>query len=259
MEEQIEKKSNEVHLRLINLVKVVVVVAGLLAAYYIFVSKTDGWLDKIFTSKESFESAFGQVVSEERFRRLMFLQKNQVCNFRIVRYRGEDGNNQDMTEYYKDESGKTDVSAKVLMKQRCEWIAQGTFEFNFYIEMSNLSKWDFYWDSKIQKLTLYPPDLGANTPAEVTPLRYTCIEDSVTIDEDYTKEQLEKALPNQKRKLAEDQKRFLYDEARVAIQKHYKEMLALVAKVYGVELEKMPEIEVIFPHEKGKLSIPPLR
>ncbi|HBC89254.1 MAG TPA: hypothetical protein DCZ94_20125 [Lentisphaeria bacterium] len=209
-------------------------------------------ISEICTSKENFSTRFGPIVSQDRFRRLQFIQRNQVCLFRIVRYMGEDKERHDYTEFYKKESDKKKLSElPILLKQYCEWEGKGTYEFNFYVDMSELSKWNIKWERgetvASSVLTLYPPDIGANTPAELEAPVFTCIADSITIDEGDTKERLMAAMPDLKVKLAEDQKQFMYEEARNAIAKHYRDFFRLIP-----ELEKItefPQIKVVFPHE----------
>lgn len=211
------------------------------------VDKAGKLFTKYLGTKDAFDATFGPIVSEQRFRRLQFFQRNQVCLFRIVRYRGKDHKTHDYVEFYKKESDKKDIkSLPIVAKQYCEWQAKGTFEFNFYIDMGDLSKWQHKWDPKNFVLTLYPPDIETNTPAELEPLVYTCIADSITIDEDFTKQQLEKKIPELKSALAYDQKRFMYYEAKNAIIEHYKQFFKLIP---NLKVEKFPQIEVIFPHE----------
>lgn len=200
-------------------------------------------------SKDAFNATFGPIVSEQRLRRLQFFQRDQVCLFRIVRYRGPDGINHDHTEFYKKEADKRDLSGLITWNQYCEWQAKGTFEFDFYIDMSDLSRWEHTWDRTRRTLTLYPPDIEANTPAELEPLTYTCIADSITIDEDYTKQQLEKAIPRLKVQLANDQKAFMYSEARSAIEGYYQDLFRRIPELLGIS---PPEIIVIFPRERKK-------
>ncbi|MCF6177718.1 MAG: hypothetical protein L3J71_18330 [Victivallaceae bacterium] len=153
------------------------------------------------------------------------------------------------TEFYKKESDKKSLgNLPILLDQYCEWLAKGTYEFNFYINMSNLAEWDYSWEPERSTLTLFPPPIKANTPAELEPLVYTCITDSVAIDETYTKQQLTNAIPELKNKLAEDQKQFMYDEAKDAIKTLYRQFLLNLVPA-SAHNNDLPEIIVKFPHE----------
>ena len=241
-----------------------VIIAGCLVAIYIIpaalgrvgsagvdtLDKSVAVFDKYLSSKEKFDATFGPIISEQQLNRLQFYQRNQVGLFRIVRYKGPDSKNYNYTEFYKRESDKKSLATiPIFLDQYCEWLAKGSYEFNFYIEMSDLTKWGYKWEPKQNILTLFPPDIEANTPAELEPLVYTCISDSVSIDETYTKNQLKKAIPQLKNKLAEDQKRFMYDEAKVSIKKMYRQFLLnlIPASAHNNEL---PKIIVTFPHKK---------
>jgi hypothetical protein len=112
--------------------------------------------------------------------------------------------------------------------------------------MNKLNKWDYHWDRNSFTLTLYPPDIKANTPAELEPYQYTCIADSVSIDEDTTKKSLAVEIIRLKKELANDQKKFLYSDAKRAIIKHYQKFFKMINK--GVL--KPPHINVIFPNER---------
>ena len=114
--------------------------------------------------------------------------------------------------------------------------------------MADLSKWDHIWDPDSFTLTLFPPDIAANTPAEKEPPIFTCISDSITIDEEYTREQLARRIPALKVNLAEDQKQFMYTEARNTVAEHYRQFLKLIP---ALKLDRLPEIEVVFPAERG--------
>ena len=212
--------------------------------------KTVAVFNKYFSSKEKFNATFGPIISEQQLNRLQFYQRNQVGLFRIVRYKGHDNKNYNYTEFYKRESDKrTLANIPILLNQHCEWLAKGTYEFNFYIDMSDLNKWGYKWDPEQHVLTLFPPDIEANTPAELEPLVYTCISDSISIDETYTKNQLERAIPELKNKLAADQKQFMYDEARVSIKKLYRQFLLNLIPA-SAHHNELPKIIVSFPHEK---------
>ncbi len=240
------------------LVIVIVIMSGLIIALKIIAGiphelentavKT---MDKLFdtlSTKQKFDSTFGPIVSQERFRHLQFFKSNQVSLFRIIRYLGKhDKKNHDYTEFYKKESDKKEISKlPIFMNQYCEWMAKGTFEFNFYIDMGDLSKWKHKWNPQEYVLTLYPPDIEVNTPAELEPIIFTCITDSTLINENFTKEQLQKAITNElKQSLAEDQKKFFYEEARLAIKSHYMDFFELISKSKII----LPEIIIIFPHE----------
>ncbi len=211
------------------------------------VDKTLEKFNKYFGTKAQFDATFGPIVSEQRFRRLQFYQRNQVALFRIIRYRGHDYQNHDYAEFYKMESEKRKLeNFPILLNQYCEWHAKGTFEFNFYIDMTDLAKWQHKWDEATFTLTLYPPDIEANTPAELEPVVFEKKADSLTLDEDYTKEQLLKQIYRLKNGLANDQKKLMYNEARLAIIEHYRGFFRMVPDLV---MEKLPEVKVIFPHE----------
>jgi len=208
-----------------------------------------GVWSKYFSSKDVFTETLGPLVSQTRLRRLQFFQRNQVCFFRIIRYRGKDGANHDFTDFFKREADKKPISElPVILNQYCEWEARGLFEFNFYIDLNDLSQWDIHWDETTLKLTLYAPDISANTPAELEPLVYNCIADSITISEKATRQSLEKKIPWLKQRLAQDQKRFMYEEAKVAIAGHFRD---LIGKLRPRDSKlPLPEVIVVFPHER---------
>lgn len=212
-------------------------------------NKTVTVLNKHLSSKEQFSATFGPIISEQKLSRLQFYQRNQVCLFRIIRYRGPDTKNYNYVEFYKKESDKKPLNQlPIFLDQYCEWQAKGTYEFNFYIDMADLSKWNYSWEPERFTLTLYPPDIKANTPAELEPLVYICIADSLSIDESYSKKQLEKEVMSLKRGLAEDQKQFMYEAARSAIKTMYKQfMLNLVPT--SAHNKDLPNIIVSFPHD----------
>lgn len=208
--------------------------------------KTVAVLNKHFSSKENFAATFGPIISEQKLHRLQFYQRNQVCLFRIVRYMGHDSKNYNYTEFYKKESDKKLLTKlPILLNQYCEWLAKGSYEFNFYIDMSDLAKWNFHWEPERSILTLYPPPIKANTPAELEPLVFTCISDSVTIDETYTKQQLANAIPELKKRLAEDQKQFMYEEAKDSIKNLYRQFLLNLIPT-SAHNNAFPEIVVKF-------------
>lgn len=249
-----------------------IVIAGLLAALYVFSKAPEAAtktvrevrkevmltldegaavLNKHFGTKVAMNTLLGPLVNEERFRRLQFFQRDQVCLFRIVAYRGSDRVQRFHTQYYKMESDKTPISdLAISMSQYCVYEAKGTYEFNFYIDMSDLSKWSHDWNSDEFTLTLYPPDINADTPAELEPLVFTCIADSVSINEGTTKKKLEESISELKRQLAEDQKKFMYHEAKIAIEEHYNGFI----KQLIPNSPRYPKIKVVFPHEKAPVT-----
>lgn len=242
------KNSRRSHWPLAIIVVSLITVAGGLAALYLIPKIFLDPLTKYLGCKASFDATFGPIISEQEFQRLQFCQRNQVCLFRVVRYRGKDKVAHTFTESCKMESDKTPLAnLQIFAGQYCEWEAKGSYEFNFYIDMSDLSKWEYEWNSNDYTLTLYPPDIKANTPAELEAPVYTCIADSVTIDEDYTKNELIKALPDLKMKLGEDQKKFMYSEARTAVIEHYRQFFKLIPEL---RIEKFPQINVVFPYER---------
>ena len=228
-----------------------IVVGGGLAALYLIpkaIMAPIDILNKYLGSKTAFDATFVPIVSEREFQRLQFYQRNQVCLFRVVRYRGSDKGNHTLAETYKAESDKTPLEKlQIFGNQYCEWEAKGSYEFNFYVDMSDLSKWGHDWNEADHTLTLYPPDIEANTPAELEAPVYRCIADSVSIDEGFTKEELTKSLPTLKLRLAADQKQFMYSEAKDAIAKHYRQFFKLIP---NLKVEKFPQIDVVFPHER---------
>jgi hypothetical protein len=257
-------QTNPTHSLIFKLSALLIVVVGCLVAIYIIpaalgrvgsagvdtLDKTAAVLNKYLSSKEKFDATFGAIISEQQLNRLQFYQRNQVALFRIVRYKGPDSKNYDYTEFYKRESDKRRLATiPIFLDQYCEWLAKGSYEFNFYIDMSDLTKWGYKWEPKQNILTLFPPDIEANTPAELEPLVYTCISDSVSIDETYTKNQLEKAIPELKQSLADDQKQFMYDEASVAIKKMYRQFLLNLIPASAHDNE-LPKIIVSFPDKK---------
>lgn len=207
-------------------------------------------LSDILSSKNSFRQILGPIVSDARFQRLQFCQRNQVCLFRIVRYWGKDKSTRDCVEVYKKESDKTKLaSLPIWLNRYCEWDAKGVYEFNFYIDMSDLSKWEYEWDSAKNILTFFPQcEVEASTPAELETPVYTCLASSIGIDKADTKEQLVQSLPQLKMKLAEDQKQFMVAEARAAVAKHYEAMFRLIP---NVRIDRFPEIRVVFPSERA--------
>ncbi|HPN84980.1 MAG TPA: hypothetical protein PK821_06550 [Victivallales bacterium] len=253
------KKNNGLLDKVFRLLSLMVVTGGFLIAIKLMVSapqklakdleKTTEKVFDFLTTKTTFDSAFGPIVSQERFRRLQFFKRNQVCLFRIIRYRGDDMKNHDYVEFYKKESDKKKLAElPIFMGQYCEWQAKGTFEFNFYVDMGDLSKWNHKWDPIKFVLTLYPPDIGANTPAELEPLMFTRVAKSISVNTEFTKSQLQEAITKDlKMALAEDQKKFVYEEARLAIKTHYIDFFKLIP---GAKIDRIPEIVVVFPHER---------
>ncbi|HRR28266.1 MAG TPA: hypothetical protein P5270_02800, partial [Victivallales bacterium] len=212
-------------------------------------------------TKESFNKTLGPIISESPHRRLQFYQRDQVALFRIIRYRGRDDKlNHDYVQCYKKESDKIQPDElPIFLKQYCIWEAKGTYEFNFYIDLGDLDKWDYKWDKEKYSLTLFPPDIGVNTPAEIENLQFTKIKDSVSIDETYTRRRLEEAITSGingekplKIQLAEEQKKLFYNQAREAIKDLY---IKFLSKIPNIKIEKYPEIIVVFPHEREKLHL----
>lgn len=265
------KTDTSIHALIFKVLALLIVVGGVLIGLHICVSAPDkvakgavdtaAGLSKValdtmrgagdvltqyLGAKDAFDATFGPIVKEDRFRRLQFFQRNQIGLFRVLSYRGQDYGMHDYFESYKMEADKRDMSNMILLKQYTEWQAKGTFEFNFYVDMSDLARWNHKWDPVNYSLTLYPPDIEANTPAELEAVTYTKIADSISINEKTTREKLAKAIPRLKVKLANEQKRFMYNEARMAIVDHYQQFLKLIP---GLEIEKLPEIAVVFPHE----------
>lgn len=210
---------------------------------------------KIFATKERFFATFGPIVSESEFKRLQFYQRNQVCFFRIIRYRSANNEKLNFTQFIiKENEKKKPEDLPILLKQYCIWEAKGTYEFNFFVDIANLDKWDYDWNEKEFTLTLYPPDIEANTPAELEAIVFTKVADSVSIDEGYTKKLLQEAITSGidgekslKEQLSENQKKFFYEQARKSIKETYIKFFAMIP---NIKIEKYPEIKVIFPHER---------
>lgn len=249
-----------------------IVIAGLLAALYVFSKAPEATgrttrevgsalvktadegvtvLNKLLATPVALNTLLGPIVKEDRVRRLQFYQRNQVCLFRIVAYRGSDRVQRFHTQYYKMESDKTPISdLAISMSQYCVYEAKGTYEFNFYIDMSDLSKWSHDWNSDEFTLTLYPPDINADTPAGLEPLVFRCIADSILINEDTTKKELENSILKLVLELAEDQKKFMYYEAKIAIEEHYNGLIKQIVP----NMPRYPKIKVVFPHEKAPVA-----
>lgn len=261
--ESLEIRTNSRYLKVITIF--IMAIASLLALKIILstpnelaeavgkiVTKTEDAYTKHIETKEKFFATFGPIIKQQRLSRLEFFRRNQVGLFRIIRYRGKDYKNHNYTQTYSTENDKKSVKELgVIAEQYCVIDAKGTFEFTYVVDM-NFDKWDMSWNKEKLVLTLYPPEIIANTPAELEPIVYTTMADSFTIDEDYTKKVLaEEITSNLKQQLANEQKRFVYEEARYAIIKHYKGFFKLIPDFNNVVL---PEIKVVFPHEKNSIN-----
>jgi len=198
-----------------------------------------------FSTHEAFAAELISL-SNQKTADLGVVKSNATMIFRGVVWRGDwAGGAQEFFECVDDRGKFTNINA--VAGQVCEVQAIGTFELRYYVDMSDPNKWNSAYDGESKTITITAPPLQASLPAEIRSPEMTTIKDSISIDEDSTKEKLRGKIPRLKKQTAERNIPNMLDTARLSLRDHFQKWFY---SKYKGEFEMVnPNIVVRFENE----------